>query len=177
MGFRFDGTNGYVQIPDAPELKPMNVTVEAWVWLDPNTPSDHGAETIIFKKNTSRAYFEGYCLVKDHFENGDDRLGFIISSHGRQVGLHSINPVQRGIWYHVAGTYDGNKSTLWINGKAEAAATPGFVLDYDTTPVYIGTSHTWAPYLGMFSGIINQPSIYNRALSAAEIKKIYDDAQ
>jgi len=47
-------------------------------------------------------------------------------------------------------------------------------LDYGNDPVYIGTTGTWAPYLCMLAGIIDQPSIYNRALSAGEIKQIYD---
>ena len=29
--FAFDGTNGYVQIPDAAALRPTNLTVEVWV--------------------------------------------------------------------------------------------------------------------------------------------------
>jgi hypothetical protein len=181
MGFRLDGTNGYVKVPDAPDLKPANVTVEAWVWLDPGTPPDHGGEAIIFKKNTWSAWFEGYSLVKDHVANSDgtytDRFGFVVSCHGKQVALHSATVAQRGVWYHVAGTYDGSKSTLWVNGVAENSATPEFALDYGSDPVYIGTTGTWAPYLCMFAGIIDQPTIYNRALSADEIKQIYDAAR
>ena len=176
MGFRLDGTNGSVRIPDSPELKPPTVTVVAWVWLDPDTPPDHGGEAIIFKKNTQAAFFEGYSLMKDQVDGGD-RFGFIISNPGRQVVLHSTTVVQRGVWYHVAGTYDGNKSTLWVNGVAEASDTPGFVLNYDKSPVYIGTTGTWAPYLCMFAGIIDQPSIYNRALSAGEIRRLYNAAK
>ncbi|HUZ08134.1 MAG TPA: LamG domain-containing protein, partial [Candidatus Paceibacterota bacterium] len=130
------------------------------------------------KKNTWSAFFEGYSLCMDHVGNGDgtytDRFAFVISSHGNQVVLHSTTIAERGVWYNVAGTYDGSKSTLWVNGVAEASATPGFALDYDKTPVYIGTSGTWAPYLSMFAGIIDEPSIYNRALSASEIQAIYE---
>jgi hypothetical protein len=178
MGFRLDGTNGSVQIPDSSALKPADVTVEAWVWLDPSTPPDHGGEAIVFKKNTWNAFFEGYSLIKDQVDNGGgthtDRFSFVVSRQGKQVILHSTTIAQRGVWYHVAGTYDGSQSILWVNGVAEDSATPGFALDYGNDPVYIGTTGTWAPYLCMFAGIISEPSIYNRALSAGEIKQIYD---
>ncbi len=177
QGFRLDGTNGYVQIPDSAALKPANVTVEAWVWLDPNLPANRGGEQIVFKKNTSTAWFEGYSLLKGTFDNGDgtftDRFQFCVSRSGNQVPINSQTIAQRGVWYHVAATYDGNQSKLYVNGVLEASATPGFALDYDTTPVFIGTSGTWVPYLSMFGGIIDEVSIYNRALATNEIAAIY----
>ena len=178
QAFSFDGTNGYVQIPDSDALKPANVTIEAWVWLDPNLPSNNGGEQIVFKKNTSTAWFEGYSLSKTTINNGDgtysDRFQFCVSRAGDQVAINSQTIAQRGVWYHVGATYDGNQSILYINGVAEVSATPGFALDYDTDPVFIGTTGTWAPYLGMFGGRIDEVSIYNRALSAAEIAAIYN---
>ncbi len=178
QGFRFDGTNSYVQIPDSAALKPANITVEAWVWLDPNLTNHNGGEQIVFKKNTWSAWFEGYSLLKYSVDNGDgtytDRFQFCVSRSGNQVPINSQTIVQRGVWYHVAATYDGNQSILYVNGVAEASATPGFALDYDSTPVYLGTSGTWAPYLSMFGGVIDEVSIYSRALSANEIAAIYN---
>ena len=175
-GFRFDGTNGYAQIPDSDALKPANITCEVWVWLDPSLPAHNGGEQIVFKKNTWAAWFEGYSLLKTTIDNGDgtysDRFQFCVSRFGNQVPINSLTIAQRGVWYHVAATYDGNQSKLYVNGVLEATATPGFALDYDTTPIFIGTSGTWAPYLSMFGGIIDELSIYNRALSASEIAAI-----
>lgn len=175
QAFWFDGTNGYVEVPDSGALKPANVTVEAWVWLDPSLPAGGGHEQIVFKKNTWGAWFEGYDLKKATLEDGthSDHFQFVVAREGKQVAVNSQTIVQRGVWYHVAATYDGNQSVLYVNGVAEAEATAGFALDYDKTPLYIGTTGTWAPYLNMFGGAIDEVSIYNRALSPNEIQSIY----
>ena len=177
-GFRFDGTNGYVQIPDADSLKPATLTIEAWVWLDPSLPANRGGEQIMFKQNTWTAWFEGYGLAKGTIDNGDgtssDHFQFCVSRSGNQVVINSRTIAQRGVWYHVAATYDGNQSVLYVNGVAEASATPGFALDYGTNPLFIGTSGTWPPYLSMFGGIIDEIAFYNRALTTNEIAAIYN---
>lgn len=116
--------------------------------------------------------------MKETIANGDgtssDHFQFVVSRDGNQVVINSQTIVQRGVWYHVAASYDGNQSILYVNGVAEASATAGFALDYDTTPLFIGTTGTWAPYLNMFGGLIDEVSLYNRALSTGEIAAIYN---
>src|SRR5262249_52989639 len=80
--FRFDGTNGYVQIPDAAALRPTNLTVEAWVQfssLNSAGTSAAGQQYIVFKQNTLAANFEGYYLGKTR-QTGGDAFVFIVSS-------------------------------------------------------------------------------------------------
>ena len=177
LGFRLDGTNGYVQIPDSAALKPTNVTVEAWVWLDPNV-SFASNEQIIFKQNSWSYFFEGYTIVKVHIDNGNgtftDRFQSVVSANGDQVAINSVTAVQRGVWYHVATTYDGNQLTLYVNDVAEASAIAGFPLDYGTEPVFIGTTGVPGVYINMLAGIIDEASIYNRALASNEIAAIYN---
>jgi alpha-tubulin suppressor-like RCC1 family protein len=177
QGFRLDGTNGYVQIPDSVALKPTNVTVEAWVWLDPNV-SPASNEQIVFKQNSWSYFFEGYTILKAHIDNGDgtftDRFQAVVSANGDQIAINSITAVQRGVWYHVAATYDGNQLTLYVNGVAEASAIAGFPLDYGTEPVFIGTTGVPGNYINWFAGIIDEASIYNRALASNEIAAIYN---
>src|SRR5712691_8916266 len=54
--FTFDGTNGYVQIPDAPALKPTNLTIECWVRFDSlnsagSRGSPAGDQFMVFTQN------------------------------------------------------------------------------------------------------------------------------
>ena len=123
-------------------------------------------------------FFEGYTILKAHIDNGDgtftDRFQAVVSANGDQVAINSITAVQRGVWYHVAATYDGNQLTLYVNGVAEASAIAGFPLDYGTEPVFIGTTGVPGVYINMFAGIIDEVSIYNRALASNEIAAIYN---
>ena len=175
QGFRLDGTNSYVQIPDSAALKPANVTVEAWVWLDPNVTTPRN-EQIIFKRNSWTYLFEGYSLLKEYADNGNgtytDRFSFVVTSGGNQIITRSTSAISRGVWYHVAGSYDGSTQKLFVNGVAEASAYAGFALDYGTLPVYIGTTGEPAPYNNKLAGIIDEPSIYNRALATSEIARL-----
>ena len=93
QGFRLDGTNAYVAIPDAAALKPANVTVEAWVWLDPNVTGPRN-EAIIFKQNSWSFLFEGYSLLREDVDNGNGtytrRFSFAITSGGNQIVTRSV---------------------------------------------------------------------------------------
>lgn|GEM_PF-837705 len=172
QAFRLDGVNSYVQIPDSASLKPTNVTVEAWVWLDPATVNP-GTESIIFKRNTWTYLFEGYSLAKEQINSTTAKFSFVIARNGNQVITRSTTLAQRGVWYHVAGTYDGTTATIWVNGVPEISSYAGFALDYGTKPVCIGQTGEAAPYVDMFAGIIDEPSIYSRALSSNEMAAIY----
>ena len=79
-----------MQIPDAPALKPTNLTVEAWVnfsgldsALSGNAPA--GDQYIVFKQNSQTYNFEGYSLEKFRIANGDAFM-FTVSSASGQAG-------------------------------------------------------------------------------------------
>jgi len=66
-----------------------------------------------------------------------------------------------------------NKLSIYVNGALDAAATVSGTMITTTEPVYIGGD----PYPGCaqyyFPGLIDEPTIYNRALSGTEISAIY----
>src|SRR5262249_51202137 len=68
QGFGFNGTTAYVSIPDAPNLRPTNFTVETWVnfnSLNSSGNSTAGQQYIVFKQNTRSSDFEGIYLGKE----------------------------------------------------------------------------------------------------------------
>lgn len=180
QGFRLDGFGDYVEIPDSPALKPAHMSVEAWVRFDSlDTPivSQFGApglQYIVFKKNSRIFNFEAYALRKQR-DNGIDRLAFSVADINGAGGTnvaYSTTPVVLGQFYHVVGTYDGSFVRLYVNGLLEGQSAVSVNVDYATRPVFIGTSGETV-FDGKLNGVVDEASIYNRALDAAETGDLY----
>jgi hypothetical protein len=180
QGFKLDGFGDYVEIPDSPALKPAHMSVEAWVRFDSlDTPivSQFGAlglQYIVFKKNSRIFNFEAYALRKQRV-GGIDRLAFSVAdvngSGGTNVA-YSTTQVIVGEFYHVVGTYDGSYARLYINGALEGESAVSVTVDYGTRPVFIGTSGETV-FDGKLNGVVDEASIYNRALGAPEIAALH----
>ena len=175
--FSFDGTNGYVSIPDSPVFHPTNLTVEYWVRFDSldsagSGGSPPGDQFVVFKQNSRTYDFEGFDLRKIRIA-GADIFKFAVTSATSQVAeLHGITLVTTGVWYHVAGVRGSNYTQLYVNGQLEGQTNADFPQDYGTLPLYFGTSGEsyWDHKL---NGLLDEVSLYNRALSAGEIAAIY----
>jgi hypothetical protein len=173
--FNFDGTNGYAQIPNAPELNPTNVTVECWVRfdrLDSDGTNPQGNAYLVFKQNTRNNVFEGINLAKHRVTGGDIIVWEVSSAAGVAVQINSVSFVTTNVWYYVAAVRGSNYTQLYINGQLEAQSSVDFPQNYGNYPLYFGTSGqpAWDRRL---AGSLDEVSLYNRALSAGEIAAIY----
>jgi hypothetical protein len=85
-----------------------------------------------------------------------------------------VDPVP-GVWYHVAYTFDNNTQiqTLYLNGVALGSNNTGIAIGYDNQPVGIGVDFDSGSPVDPFNGLIDEVSIYDRALTAAEVASIY----
>src|SRR6185295_10254987 len=95
---------------------------------------------------------------------------WIVKNPVAPYGLANGGKIRPGEWQFVVGTYNGATGTLYVDGVAVASdtfAAPGAV----SLPVYIGLAAT-----GSFGwkGRADEVQIWNRALTAAEVRAIYD---
>ncbi len=91
-------------------------------------------------------------------------------------GIRSATKVEVGKWYHAVFTYDGTNMNLYVNGVSDAAPVAGgsIGLDQANVPVSIGSGTNSGSPTGYFPGTMDDVRIYARALTAEEVKRLYE---
>jgi len=97
---------------------------------------------------------------------------------GTNTQFVTTNAVNDGQFHHVVVTYDGMMEDFYLDGGL-IEATPFVQQGYASLYYYeLGTGYTggwegttsqWFP----FTGIIDEPSLYNRALTPAEVRALF----
>ena len=77
-----------------------------------------------------------------------------------------------GVLTHVAGVYDGQTVTLYVNGVAvEAQTIPAAPVPTNQLPLRIGAD---SDGMNRFVGTLDEVRVFSRALSDSEIQTIFD---
>lgn len=178
QAFSFDGVNDRANVADADNLKfTASMTIEGWIKVNgfpTGAPDDHGE--ILFRGD-DRGGLDPYQLSVE--PNGT--LNFGINDANNQ-GASVAAPIATGQFVHVAGTLDDATGTmrLYENGVIVAqqvtAIRPFRDLDPASNPsIGIGNhgGYPTSPHNFPFNGLIDELSVYNRALTPGEVFGIY----
>jgi len=163
QAFVFDGNADGVFVGNSTSLQLQDFTIEAWVRRqDPTKISRDVGET------TAEVFaygHGGYGLGL--WDDGRLFLSRIGISHTTTVTLR----VTDSIYHHIAVSKAGSTVTFYVDGIAEAAAAydPGFTFG---TGAAIGARGD--NLRGSLLGNLDEVSVYQRVLSATEIRTIYD---
>ncbi len=162
QAFSFDGTS-YVTIPGSPLLDTLvsNITVETWIKANQLTANSNW-KGIVTKGNASWR-LQGM--------SGTKTVHWAVDgvSNPWLAGTRNVND---GQWHHVAGVYDGMNMYLYVDGTLDVSQAGTGTIAQNSYPVHIGGNAEASGLL--FNGLIDEVSIYNRALTASEIQADYE---
>jgi hypothetical protein len=164
QAFNFNGTSGYVSVPDVATLDPTQaITVEAWI--DPHTHVG-SYDPIVKKAGEGTVQQDGYGL---EFDGNDVVFWVYLSGVGWSHSPMAFVPLDQ--WSHVAGVYDGHGISLYVDGKLVGTTAVSGTLVASRNPLELG--HDPANADRWYDGRIDEATVYNRGLSTQEIQDIY----
>jgi len=124
----------------------------------------------------TEAIFAGYGAFGSHAQ------AYILGASNRTLFFSTWYPaifgpqLSLGVWYHVAVTNIGNQVTLYLNGTAVNSALwpSGYINTAGGSQFVMGRLPGPIGDGRRLQGAVDEVSIYNRALSAEEIRAIFD---
>jgi hypothetical protein len=169
----FNGTNAYVGLSTDNYLNIIeDITVEAWINAG-SWGTTYVSNSIVCKHGWSSGE-KGYVLRA----GGNGQLSFAIAgvnSGGNNVSwkeaVSDTGRLHLNTWTHVAGTFDGNKIRIYIDGvQVKSVNFKGTIdpsVDYKLKIGRIADDNTGDKRY--FNGLIDEVRIWDNAMSANEI--------
>ena len=158
QAYEFDGD--HIEISDNLDFNDFNTAFSVSAWARP-TSWDSSHNTIVGQES-------GFLLAINSLGN----LANWINAGGGWTIDSSQPAISLNIWTHFTMTYDGVKIRSYINGVLQGSGQSKTGDMGTENLVYIGKrdSGTYQP----FHGLIDEPMIFNRALSDSEIQQLYN---
>jgi hypothetical protein len=175
LGAAFSATaDGYIEVPYSPQVVPASgITFEAWITYDDASLPTGWRYPTIGRQGISVNGSEDWFLRVNAGNTGARVLLWkVITATGQQLNCNwTFAPGQLTTWTHVAGTYDGTTSALYVNGAqvASVAGTGQPIRDINNEVLRIGKGSDVATPIEVWNGQIDEVRLWPFARSAAEI--------
>ncbi len=101
-------------------LPTQSMTVSTWVSLDATTTYGGIISAIQDNGQVEAGWVLGYDQRSFYFGLASTGAN---DGDGRMTYVRARSVIELGKWYHVCGTYDGQRMQLWVNGKLEGEST------------------------------------------------------
>ena len=173
----FDGVDDYAKTELDSKFGLSKFTVEAWVRRDGDgTTFTTGAGGLRLTPIAGKGLGEGDGTNVDcNYAVGiwGDVLGadFEDMATGANHPVMGKTALERGVWNHIAATYDGAKWRLYVNGVLDAEATANATPRADSIhPFSIGSAvaSDGLPH-GFLQGVVDEVRVWDRARTPDEI--------
>lgn len=172
--------NGLVNFGNNLMLGASNFAVSAWIKTAPGDTNGFGN----FVSKHDANFADGYILGLNHtaVANGLDKAYFfagtrtIPGSFGVVDVAVSTNSVNDGNWHHVVGVYQpSGNTTIYVDGAPAEGSIVSSPIVANAVPFLVGGVTVGVTPTAMYSGLVDDVQVYNRALSDAEIDFLFQN--
>jgi RNA polymerase sigma factor (sigma-70 family) len=169
--YEFTADGDQVVVPNSKAMNPGQFTLSAWI---KTTTGDY-----YWRRIFDKSYDKGFALSVAGDWQSNDWRGRVSMEIG--PGTHfaiTKTKVNDGQWHHVATTFDGTNEVIYLDGQIAGRTRwnrPGKAgtTDFDLV-IGCNRSNLGADDIGKsFLGVIDEPMVWNRALSEQEIAYLF----
>ena len=167
-GLDFDGTNDYVEIADDSAFDSDVISISAWVNLDDN---DTDLRNIFSNYESTSGSTKGYkTLVNDNA-----KFQFAFGWGSSSGSCSSVKDIPENTWTFLTATYDKSSIKLYINGELDNSCGYSNSISDTAYKQIIGASdhNNDGSYDDFFDGTLDDVTIWDSAITASNIEKIY----
>ena len=163
----FDGTDDYVNCGSPSILNSFSSGVTCCAWIKSSSTNIYSG---IIQKWYQSGFQGGYQMYISTGNVVNFSIGDNLSAYSGIVGTTNVI---NGIWHYCVGTYDLSTIKVYVDTSLNGSfASSRSVVNSNNSTLYVGQDD-FSPSR-RFNGNIAQASVYNRALSAAEIQQNFN---
>jgi len=152
----FDGIDDYVSIAPTPTLDINQFTIEFWTRAE-NPSNEKGIIDKGMDSNSDWYFLSGY--------PGETR-GVIFGAGNGSSTIELMNSWNDNSWHYVAGTYDGIRMNLYVDGVITGSAL--ISIDITSNNITFGSNRNRTSF---FNGKLDEVRIWDTALTEQEIRE------
>ncbi len=177
QAFSFDGFSGHITngMGGLPNVR-SSYTMEFWAW-----PTATRASTPEARSGTAGTSDQRYAIFPQYGVPELAGAGVSVGINGVSVFEHAFAYLPSLLvydgpivgWTHIAVVYQNQQPALYVNGGLVRTGLVSSAISYPSTSLGEG-DHGPALHYGPYAGLLDEVSIYNRALSAATVQAIYN---
>jgi len=183
-GQAFNGNNTGIDVPAMPGDDSFNwgaddsFSVEFWMKADSAHSCSLSNEVIVGRHDSLNSQLHWWVGIGC---SAGGKAEFVLrdrngSATGIVVGTTSLTDAS---WYHIMAVRDAsmNRNRIYVNGTEEANQSVDYSAGFDSPTAALSIGWLALSHGYHLTGIVDEVAIYDRALSAQEIRQHYDEGR
>ncbi len=176
-GSWFDGDNDNIDLGDTGELLNETFTMAAWINIKNTVVTYYSAVVVqsYMQYSTALQTMNGTGLFIGPVSSNNSGIAIYGTGNQSLRAQSGTNSIKFNQWYFIAGTKNTTSLCLYLNSSLQQCQNITFAFRPNTEgTLMIGNNPRVSANLHDFNGAIDEVMIFNRSLSADEIKALYN---